>query len=65
MSKDGFKIRGADNQGKCYNIKQSLTSGLNVTDFLIETPNEDLYFDDPTLLFDDSTIYGCTVQLNR
>ena len=61
QSSDGFVIRGADNQGNCYNIKTSLTTGLNTTSFLIEDPNENLYFDDPVLLFEDSVLYGCKV----
>jgi hypothetical protein len=65
MSESGFKLRGADNQGRCYNLQKSLISDLKTSNFLISTPDEELYFDDPTLLFDDSTIYGCSLQLTK
>lgn len=65
MSTQAFKLRGADNQGQCYFIKQSLSNLQNVTDFKIEKPSEELYYDDPELLFADSTIYGCRLSLNR
>ncbi len=56
---EGFKLKGADNSGNCYNIRTSLFNGQNTTSFLIDDINEKLYFDDPTLLFEESTIYGC------
>ncbi|CDW85277.1 UNKNOWN [Stylonychia lemnae] len=65
MTKGGFKIRGADNHGMCYNLKTSLQTGLNTTNYTIETPSENLYMDDPILSFDDSTIYGCKINLTR
>ncbi|TNV81556.1 hypothetical protein FGO68_gene15939 [Halteria grandinella] len=65
MSTEPFKLRGADNQGTCYFIKQSLSNAQNVTDYKIEKPSEDLYYDDPELLFADSTIYGCRLSLTR
>ena len=61
MSTEAFKLRGADNSGKCYFIKQSLSNSQNVTDYKIEKPSEDLYYEDPELLFADSTIYGCNL----
>jgi hypothetical protein len=63
--KEGFRLRGANNQGVCYNLRTSLSNGQNTTNFLVEDINENLYFDDPYLLFEDSTIYGCKVQLTR
>lgn len=51
MSTQPFKLRGADNQGNCL-MSPSL-------------PIEEMYFDDPSLLFDDSTIYGCRISLSR
>lgn len=46
-------------------MKTSLTDGINVTNYLIQNYTEELYFDDPYLTFDDSTIYGCKLQLNK
>lgn len=40
MSSNGFAIRGANNSGFCYNLQTSLTSGVNVTNYLISTPAE-------------------------
>ena len=65
QSLPGFVLRGADNQGNCYNLQTSLTTGLNATDFLLSSVDDQFYFDDPLLVFEDSLIYGCSVQLNR
>lgn len=68
--KDGFKVRGADNEGVCYSAYQSvLSSAISTTTAGIVNPkvqstDEELYFDDPLLTFDDSVVYGCKVQLN-
>lgn len=62
---DGFFLRGADNAGRCYNIKTAINNGLNETNYLIENYTQTPYFNEPTLTFDDSTVYGCSVQLTR
>ena len=35
ISSSGFPIRGADNQGRCYNIKTAISNSLNTTNYLI------------------------------
>ena len=61
----GFVLRGADNNGNCYNLQTSLTTGLNATNYLLSSTDQLFYFDDPLLVFEDSLLYGCTLQLNR
>lgn len=65
VSTNGFQLRGADNQGLCYNIKTSISTGFNVTSYLIENYTEQMYFDDPAITFKESQVYGCKYQLNR
>ena len=66
MRKGAFKIRGADNFGQCYFVKQPLFSASSdlVSGSKISTPNEDTYYDDPDLTFADSIVYGCKLRLS-
>ena len=65
----GFYLRGADNQGMCYNIAKTLDGTDNtITDdskYLIKSEKELRYFpDDPLLTFEDSVLYGCNLDLD-
>ena len=66
MRKGAFKIRGADDQGKCYMVKKSLfaTSKDLQDGFKVSTPRDEVYYDDPDLTFADSIVYGCKLHLN-
>ena len=66
MRKGPFKIRGADNYGLCYFVKDSLfIDGQSpIFDPKILGPTNLTYFDDPDLTFDDSIVYGCKLRLN-
>jgi Protein of unknown function (DUF1619) len=71
---NGFALRGADQNGKCYFVNKALfkddpTITLDmiinaVTKPLIQTMDELTYFDDPVLTFEDSMVYGCSVDFN-
>ena len=71
---NGFALRGADNMGKCYSVNtplkkddRSTLSSITgaVTKPLIESVKDLLYYDDPVFTFEDSLLYGCTVELNQ
>ena len=66
---DGFALRGADNDGKCYFLKEAVSGGnenpkFDDNDVTIETIDQRMYYDDPVLTFEDSMVYGCTLDLN-
>lgn len=71
---NGFPLRGATNNGKCYYVNQSIKdplvkldenfTGAASVEALIETADEKTYFDDPVLTFEDSLTYGCSMDLN-
>lgn len=65
----GFPLRGSDENGYCYYVRNTEDGELEAGEFgydLIkaETVNEPLYYDDPLLSFHDSMIYGCRMDLN-
>jgi hypothetical protein len=65
--KSGFYLRGADNSGKCYNIKTQIAPliGAKVAaDYTMEDASDLKYFEDPILNFDDSIVYGCHLDLD-
>lgn len=61
-------MRGADNTGKCFNIKKTIAAANDehneVTDFEMEDETDVKYFEDPLLSFDDSIVYGCHLDFN-
>jgi len=67
---NGFFLIGADNSGKCFNIKESLTVGTTdarttkTTDFVMENSEDLKYFDEPKVTFEDSIITGCHLDLD-
>jgi hypothetical protein len=65
MKRDPFKIRGADDNGECYLVKQPLfTLSQDLTSgFKIAKPEDHTYYDDPDLTFADSIVYGCKLRL--
>ena len=65
MNVEPFKLRGSDNKGNCYFIEESLSNQQKVSDFMISKMSENLYYNDPELLFADSTIYGCRLSLTK
>ncbi len=44
-------------------LTDSLTPGTVVENLLIETVAEKTYFEDPVLTFEDSLVYGCSLDL--
>ena len=69
-SHDGFSLRGADNDGKCYFLKEPVADGISADtgnwgdELTVETINEKRYYDDPVLTFEDAMVFGCTLELN-
>ena len=74
---NGYALKGADNNGMCYyikeipyKIKEKLEiSGIAPEDWqdnerTVETIDENRYYDDPVLTFEDATVFGCTLELN-
>ena len=73
-NKHGFPLRGASNDGACYFVDQAISGEkTKLTDTyskplqypIIDTTDVKTYFEDPVLTFEDSLIYGCSVQLNH
>jgi len=73
LNNHGFPLRGASNDGKCYFVDQavsgdkkklsaSLTQPLSYP--MIENADVKTYYEDPVLTFEDSLIYGCSIELN-
>ena len=66
--KGGFFLRGADNQGQCYKIQNTIRITKDdvpsSTEYTMSAPEDIKYFDDPVLTFDDSIVYGCHLDLN-
>jgi hypothetical protein len=71
---NGFALRGADSMGRCYSVNtplvkedRSTLASINgaVTKPLIESVSDLLYYDDPVFTFEDSMLYGCTVELTQ
>ena len=70
---NGFPLRGAKNDGTCYLVNESVIDGTKLTDglplgtvvdnLLIESSDDKTYFEDPVLTFEDSMVYGCTLEL--
>ena len=65
-----MRLRGADNEGQCYYVKESVTD--YGTEFawpgdddepLIDTVNDLNFFEDPLMSFTDSMLYGCHLDL--
>jgi hypothetical protein len=65
MKKGPFKVRGADNFGECYMVKEPLfaLSQDLPNGFKVVKPDEEVYYDDPDLTFADSIVYGCKLRL--
>lgn len=66
--KHGLRMRGADNEGQCYYVKQGVTDPTfswpgDDTVPLIETVSDLNFFEDPLLTITDSTLYGCHLDL--
>jgi len=63
---NGFQLLAGDNQGKCYSVKDSISTVKNTmtSDFLMKDFTDSKYFDDPTLTFEDSILTGCHLDLN-
>lgn len=66
---DGFALRGADNDGRCYYTKQAVSHGnenptFGPDDLTVDSVDQKMYYDDPVLTFEDSMVYGCTLELN-
>ena len=71
---NGFSLRGADNDGKCYYLKNGITpkrstayeydEDFTANEMTVDSIDDKMYFDDPVLTFEDSIIYGCTIELN-
>ena len=59
-----MEIRGADNKGQCYYVKQGL-NGQNVTSFAIETASQQLYYQDPVISFGQNAVYGCKAPMTK
>lgn len=74
FNQNGFPLRGATNTGKCYYVNESIRdptakltenfTGTSTVTPLIETADEKTYFEDPVLTFEDSLMYGCSLDLN-
>jgi hypothetical protein len=71
---NGFALRGADNMGRCFSVntplkKEDRTALSSITGAVtkpsIESVKELLYYDDPVFTFEDSMLYGCTVELSQ
>jgi len=71
---NGFPLRGADNTGRCYSVNTPLKKedmskldSINgaVTKPFIQDMKNLTYFDDPVLTFEDSMLYGCTLELTQ
>lgn len=64
---NGFPLRGADESGHCYYVRDAISgtesSYLPRDGYLINQVTESLYVDDPVLTFEDSILYGCTLDL--
>jgi hypothetical protein len=71
---NGFALRGADQKGRCYSVNrrkdkndpgtlETITGAI--TKPLIDTVSSLTYFDDPVLTFEDSILYGCTMELTK
>ena len=67
---DGFPLRGADDQGTCFYVDETvqspiekLTDSVATLDILIDSYKEKTYFEDPVLTFEDSLVYGCKLEL--
>ena len=63
-------MRGAQNDGTCYFVDQLISGDKEkLTDtftdpfihMMIDTVDVNTYFEDPTLSFEDSLIYGCSL----
>jgi len=70
-SQNGFSLRGADNDGKCYFLKKPVADGVAEesvnwdADRTVEDVSEKRYYDDPVLTFEDAMIFGCTLELTQ
>jgi len=62
----GFPLLGADNDGRCYSVQDSISNVKNkqLSDFLLDDFSDTRYFEDPVLSFSDSLLTGCHVDLN-
>ena len=66
---NGFPLRGADNDGSCYYVDETVTTPIEkLSDSvdslaLIDNHLQRTYFEDPVLTFEDSLIYGCKLDL--
>ena len=75
---DGFKLRGANNQGECYKLKKTLTTPvIDISkvknsdgtpkfnpDLDMKDSKDQKYFNDPAITFEDSIVTGCHLDLN-
>lgn len=60
----GFPLLGADNTGKCFSVKDSI-SGVpsSITEFYMTDFKDLKYIEDPLLTFEDSILTGCHLDL--
>ena len=71
---NGFSLRGAQNDGKCYYVDESVTEPIErlsasyettrLNSDIIDTADVKTYYEDPVLTFEDSLVYGCSLELN-
>ena len=72
VNERGFPLRGADEDGRCYFVKNTYGDDSQVLDddifdwanILADTVDEPLYYDDSVLSFHKSQIYGCRLDLD-
>lgn len=65
----GFPLRGADQDGKCYWVRDAdytagETSTFTIPSTLIDNLSERTYFEDPVLTFEDDMLFGCSLNLS-
>ena len=67
----GFPLKGADNNGKCYYLREAINKDdaaqdptFLASDEVIEAIDDPMYYDDPVLTFEDSMMYGCTLEMD-
>ena len=71
---NGFSLRGAQNDGKCYYVDESVTEPIEklsdsydltqLNSDIIDKASVKTYYEDPVLTFEDSLVYGCSLELN-
>lgn len=66
---DGVALRGADENGQCYWLKQPVYE-VTPPQFTppaieIESLQDKLYLDDPVFTFEDDMLFGCSIRMSE